>query len=165
MSFVKWVIWPFRLVFALGLESSAHRLMEHQEWREAREVYRKLILWSPGQATFHTEAGLAHLMLGEWEPAEDRLREAIRLDPHAFRAYDLLGVLLANQGRTGEARAAWERLIAVARALAGTRPFPFGPYAKARIEEAQARLEEMEGPDFAGFSVDPGYDEYPGSAG
>jgi pentatricopeptide repeat protein len=161
---LHWLAWPFRAIFALGLESSAHRLMESHEWREAREVYRRLIEWSPRQATFHTEAGLAHLMLNEWEPAEDRLREAVRLDPKAFRAYDLLGVLLANQGRLDEARRTWERMIAAGHSLAEGRARLFEGYARRRVQEAEERIATLEEPDFRGFPVDPGYDVYPGGS-
>ncbi|MBW3623822.1 MAG: tetratricopeptide repeat protein [Armatimonadetes bacterium] len=163
MPMIRWLIWPFRTLFALGLESSAHRLMETQEWREAREVYQRLIRWSPNQASFHTESGIAHMMLNEWEPAEERFREAIRLDPHAFRAYDFLGVLLANQGRTEEARAVWERMIAVARALGEQKMWLFERYARSHIGEAQERLAALDAPDFSGFPLDPGFNEYPGS--
>lgn len=157
------MIWPFRLIFALGLESSAHRLMEHQEWREAREVYGRLIRWSPRQATYYTEAGLVHMLLGEWEPAEDRLREAIRLDPNAFRAYDLLGVLLANQRRIDEAQETWERSILLAGAMIEARPFLFGSYGKSRIEEARSRLAAMEEPGFDGFPIEAEFSNYSGT--
>ena len=161
---IRWLLWPFQFIFALGLESSAHRMMEAHEWREATETYRKLIRWSPRQSTFHTEAGLAHLMLNEWEPAEDRLRHALLIDPYALRAYDLLGMLLANQGRKEEAREIWNRLIESARELAARRPLLLGRYVAARIEEARERLAEMEDESFSGFTIDPGYRDYPGSA-
>lgn len=164
MAVTQWLAWPFRFIFALGLESSAHRLMESHEWREAVEVYRRLLRWSPEQAAFHTDAGLAHLMLNEFEPAEDRFREAIRLKPESLRTYDFLGMLLANQGRIDEARDVWERLILVSRALAERHPFFYERFARDRIEEAQKRLAVLETPDFAGFTVDPGFSEYPGSA-
>ena len=156
-----WFFWPFKFIFALGIESSAHRLMESCQWREAAETYERLIQWSPNQATFHTEKGLAHMMLNEWEPAEDGLRKAIRIDSRTLRAYDLLGVLLANQGRTDEARDVWERSIEAARNLAIQRPLLYGRFAESRIREARERLDALDAPDFAGFPVDPGYAEYP----
>ena len=106
---------------------------------------------------------MAHLMLNEWEPAEDCLREALRLDPFTFRAYDHLGVLLANQGRHEEAEAMWEGMIAAARARMEKRARVFDGYLRARIGEAEERLNTLSSPDFEGFPLDFGYEEGAGS--
>jgi tetratricopeptide (TPR) repeat protein len=52
--------------------------------------------------------------------AEQVLREALVADPTNAMAYDLLGNLLSELGRFGEARACFERAIAIAPLLAGS---------------------------------------------
>jgi tetratricopeptide (TPR) repeat protein len=51
--------------------------------------------------------------------AEEVLREMLVADPRNAMAYDLLGNLLSEIGRFGEARACFERAIAIAPLLAG----------------------------------------------
>ena len=52
--------------------------------------------------------------------AEQVLREALAADPQNAMAYDLLGNLLSDFGRFDEARACFERAIAIAPLLAGS---------------------------------------------
>ena len=52
--------------------------------------------------------------------AEQVLREAVAADPENAMAYDLLGSLLSDVGRFEEARACFERAIAIAPLLAGS---------------------------------------------
>jgi len=54
------------------------------------------------------------------QEAEQVLREALAADSANAMAYDLLGNLLAELGRFGEARACFERAIAIAPLLAGS---------------------------------------------
>ena len=54
------------------------------------------------------------------QEAEQVLRETLVADPRNAMAYDLLGSLLAEFGRFDEARACFERAIAIAPLLAGT---------------------------------------------
>src|SRR5690349_11770103 len=54
------------------------------------------------------------------QEAEQVLRETLVADPNNAMAYDLLGNLLSDFGRFGEARACFERTIALAPQLAGS---------------------------------------------
>src|SRR5208282_4224834 len=54
------------------------------------------------------------------QEAEQALRETLVADPRNAMAYDLLGNLLADFGRFDEARACFERAIAIAPLLAGS---------------------------------------------
>jgi tetratricopeptide (TPR) repeat protein len=54
------------------------------------------------------------------QEAEQVLREALVADPENAMAYDLLGSLLSDLGRFDEARACFERAIAIAPLLAGS---------------------------------------------
>jgi tetratricopeptide (TPR) repeat protein len=54
------------------------------------------------------------------QEAEQVLREALVADPENAMAYDLLGNLLSDLGRFDEARACFERAIAIAPLLAGS---------------------------------------------
>jgi len=54
------------------------------------------------------------------QEAEQALRETLVADPRNAMAYDLLGNLLTEFGRFDEARACFERAIAIAPALAGS---------------------------------------------
>ena len=54
------------------------------------------------------------------QEAEEALRETLVADPRNAMAYDLLGNLLSDFGRFDEARACFERAIAIAPLLAGS---------------------------------------------
>jgi tetratricopeptide (TPR) repeat protein len=62
----------------------------------------------------------ALLMEDRNQEAEQILRETLVADPRNAMAYDLLGNLLTELGRFGEARACFERAIAIAPLLAGS---------------------------------------------
>jgi tetratricopeptide (TPR) repeat protein len=54
------------------------------------------------------------------QEAEQVLRQMLALDPRNAMAYDLLGTVLSELGRFGEARACFERAIAIAPLLGGS---------------------------------------------
>jgi tetratricopeptide (TPR) repeat protein len=79
--------------------------------------------------------------------AEQVLREALVADPMNAMAYDLLGNLLSELGRFGEARACFERAIAIAPMLAGSyyelvrcRPVTSKDNDRGLLQEMQAAL-------------------------
>jgi cytochrome c-type biogenesis protein CcmH/NrfG len=71
---------------------------------------------APGVAALHERRGLALVHrggAGDLERAEAAYREALRLDPSNAAALAGFGQLLWNAGRKGEAREAWQRLLAL----------------------------------------------------
>ena len=75
-----------------------------------------------GRQTTFGRLGKARALLIEDrnEEAEQALREMLAADPTNAMAYDLLGNLLSDLGRFDEARACFERAIAIAPLLAGS---------------------------------------------
>ena len=96
------------LVFTLG----------HRE--EATGCFRRAAV-SGGRTNFG-RLGKARALLIEDrnQEAEKTLRETLAADPTNAMAYELLGNLLAELGRFDEARACYERAIAIAPMLAGS---------------------------------------------
>lgn len=105
-------------------------LAESSRWEEAAAAYRRAIalptLTVPDLA--HQNLGLALYHLRQYPEAERELRFAISLSPDLQAPYFHLGLVLAAQGRTDEARLAFAR----ARTLGpGT---PFGEAADQRLK-------------------------------
>ncbi len=75
-----------------------------------------------GDRNSFSRLGKARALLTEDrnQEAEQVLRETLVADPRNAMAYDLLGNLLSEFGRFGEARACFERAIAIAPLLAGS---------------------------------------------
>jgi tetratricopeptide (TPR) repeat protein len=75
-----------------------------------------------GNRTSFGRLGKARALLIEDrnQEAEQMLRETLVADPRNAMAYDLLGNLLSEVGRFGEARACFERAIEIAPLLAGS---------------------------------------------
>jgi tetratricopeptide (TPR) repeat protein len=73
-----------------------------------------------GKASFGRLGKARALLIEDRNPeAEQALRETLVADPRNAMAYDLLGNLLSDLGRFDEARACFERAIAIAPLLAG----------------------------------------------
>jgi superkiller protein 3 len=96
-------------------------LAESTRWEEASAAYRRALtlptLSVPDLA--HQNLGLALYHLRKYPEAEQELRFAISLSPDMQAAYFHLGLVLAAQGRTDEARLAFSR----ARTLGPATPF------------------------------------------
>jgi tetratricopeptide (TPR) repeat protein len=74
-----------------------------------------------GKTSFGRLGNARALLVENRNPeAEQVLREMLVADPTNAMAYDLLGSLLSEVGRFGEARACFERAIAIAPLLAGS---------------------------------------------
>jgi tetratricopeptide (TPR) repeat protein len=79
------------------------------------------------------------------QEAEQVLRETLVADPRNAMAYDLLGTLLSEYGRFNEARACFERAIAIAPGLAGSyydlvRCRPITSHDEGLLQEMEAAL-------------------------
>ena len=96
------------LVFTLGRREEAIGCFRRASATAARTSYGRL-----GKAR-------ALLLEDRNQEAAITLREAIAADPQNAMAYDLLGNLLSELGRFDEARACFERAIAIAPLLAGS---------------------------------------------
>ncbi|MBN1476842.1 tetratricopeptide repeat protein [Candidatus Sumerlaeota bacterium] len=63
---------------------------------------------------FHLlRAGGEHMRRGHWEEAEAALRTLVEIEPENLNGWNNLGVLFARTQRPDEARAAWERALAI----------------------------------------------------
>jgi tetratricopeptide (TPR) repeat protein len=65
----------------------------------------------------HNDVGYSHYQRGEWQEAERWFRQALALAPGHARAAVNLGLALGQQGRYGEALAAFEQAVSPAEAL------------------------------------------------
>jgi tetratricopeptide (TPR) repeat protein len=74
-----------------------------------------------GKSSFGRLGKARALLIEDRDPEAERvLRETLVADPRNAMAYDLLGTLLSEIGRFDEARACFERAIAIAPLLAGS---------------------------------------------
>lgn len=79
-------------------------------WPLARDAAAQAIRANPGLAEAQLATGYVNWLLAwDWKRAEAAFREATRLDPSNAEAYRLLGHLLSQLGRHGEAAAAMRR--------------------------------------------------------
>jgi Flp pilus assembly protein TadD len=58
--------------------------------------------------------GWAFYKLGDLSKAEQNLRAAVRMNPGSETLYEHLGDVLSKQGKTNEARRAWQRALNLA---------------------------------------------------
>jgi tetratricopeptide (TPR) repeat protein len=99
-----------------------------------------------GRSSFGRLGKARALMIEDHNPeAEQMLRETLVADPTNAMAYDLLGTVLSELGRFDEARACFERTIAIAPLLAGSyydlvRCRPVTSHDKRLLEDMQAAL-------------------------
>jgi tetratricopeptide (TPR) repeat protein len=121
------------LVYTLG----------HRE--EAIACFRRAAL-TGGRSSFGRLGKARALVIEDHnQEAEEVLRETLVADPNNAMAYDLLGSVLSELGRFEEARACFERTIAIAPMLAGTyydlvRCRPVTSNDKGLLEAMQAAL-------------------------
>ncbi|HLY57231.1 MAG TPA: sulfotransferase [Stellaceae bacterium] len=87
---------------------------------EAIGCFRRAAASGPKTRFGRLGAARALLIENRDAEAEKALRQTLALDPEAAMAHDLLGNLLAEQGRFDEAYDCFARVIAIAPALAGT---------------------------------------------
>lgn len=83
------------------------------QYEEALFWLEKAIETQPGEAMFHTNAGLATLAMGELVGAADKFEAALRVDPMHSEAYNNLALVRERQGRLMEASLLFEKAIAL----------------------------------------------------
>lgn len=95
-----------------GLETG-HRLMETGEYEQALKAYLLAASERGIDVDVLSALGSANLRLGRLGQAEDLLRRAIREDETFAPAWNNLGVVLMEQGETGEARRVFQTAFAL----------------------------------------------------
>ncbi|MEQ3625495.1 MAG: tetratricopeptide repeat protein [Celeribacter sp.] len=95
-----------------GLENG-HRLMETGEFEQALKAYLLAASERGIDVDVLSALGSANLRLGRLGQAEDLLRRAIREDETFAPAWNNLGVVLMEQGETGEARRVFQTAFAL----------------------------------------------------
>lgn len=89
-----------------------HRLMEAGEYELALKAYLRAASQQGVNADVLSAIGSADLKLGRLGQAEEALRRAVELDAAFVPALNNLGVVLMEQGKTGEARRIFEQAYA-----------------------------------------------------
>ena len=92
---------------------AAQYFSAHQRFEDARENLKALTSLHPDDPDFHYELAIAYYALEQIPPALNELRQAIRFDRHAARAYGTLVLCLA---RDNQPQAALDALADAGRA-------------------------------------------------
>ena len=117
--------------FGLAQENVGVALSELGRWEEAVAAYRKAIAMGtvPTPETAYQNMGMALLNLKRYREAEEALRFAISLNPKQEAPYYHLGLVLAAENRSDEARAAFRRVRDLS---------PQSPFGQAAAERLRA---------------------------
>lgn len=106
---------------SLALRPSAEALVglgqvEEKEGKpeRARAHYEEAVVLDPANVQSRNSLAVSCMYLGDYECAEEQLREALRLRPNDPAAVSNRGVLLASTGRPGEAVAWFEEARRIA---------------------------------------------------
>jgi Flp pilus assembly protein TadD len=89
-----------------------HRLMEAGEYELALKSYLRAASEEGVNADVLSAIGSANLKLGRLGQAEQVLRRAVEMEPDFVPALNNLGVVLMEEGKTGEARRIFEQAFA-----------------------------------------------------
>ena len=129
------------------------------EFRQSAEMYQKALSLAPGNAEIYCDMGYSLFLQRRWAESERNLRQAIAAKPDFARAYNNLGLLLAQNHRDEEALAAYRKAnqneaeargnLAAALALAGRLPDARDQYQRVlendpKSKVAQTRLKEVD---------------------
>ncbi|WP_407650454.1 tetratricopeptide repeat protein [Anianabacter salinae] len=90
-----------------------HRLMEAQEYELALDAYIRGAAEQGLTPDTLSAMGSANLKLGRLDQAENLLRQAVEKDETFVPAWNNLGVVLMEQGKTGEAMATFRQAFAL----------------------------------------------------
>jgi len=90
-----------------------HRLMASGEHELALKAYYRAASERGVNADVLSAIGSANLSLGRLGQAEQMLRRALELDPNFVPALNNLGVVLMEQGKSGEARVIFQKAFAL----------------------------------------------------
>lgn len=90
-----------------------HRLMDAGEYELALKAYMRAAAEQGITVDTLSALGSANLHLGRLGQAESLLRQAVKADPSFVPALNNLGVVLMEQGKTGEARRVFQQAFAL----------------------------------------------------
>jgi len=90
-----------------------HRLMGAAEYESALKAYYRAASETGVDTDVLSALGSANLALGRLGQAEQLLRRAVEEDPTFVPAYNNLGVVLMERGKTGEARVVFQQAYAL----------------------------------------------------
>ena len=85
--------------------------LAHDTCEAALAQIKAAIGSDPDNAVYRMNAGWASRLLGNADDAQAALREAVRLDPALYPAFNDLGILLAARGDLAGARAAFDAAL------------------------------------------------------
>jgi len=94
------------------LAREAQDALNREDWQSAVRDYEKLVKASPNRAEFHAKLGMAYFFSGRPQDAIPSFRAALKLDPTATGARDLLAASLAQTGQCQEALPQLKKSIA-----------------------------------------------------
>lgn len=117
----------------LALNNLAAIRLEQGGYKEATELYNRLLAIVPEDVAGLNGLGLAMQSVGDWNGAMAHYRRAIMLAPNNADLHSNLGICLTSTGRFDEAQAALERAVALLPNAAGF--FNLG-----RLHEVAGRL-------------------------
>ncbi len=99
---------------ATALNNLGYFLVERNErLEEALGMIQKAVNSDPTNSSFLDSLGWAYFKLGKLDDAERSLTEAARRDPTSSTVQEHLGDLYQKRGKTVEARAAWQKALAL----------------------------------------------------
>ena len=100
---------------ATALNNLGYFLVERNErLNEALEMIKKAVRAEPTNSSFLDSLGWAYFKLGNLDEAERHLNEAARRDATSATIHNHLGDIYQRRGKTEQARAAWQKALALA---------------------------------------------------
>ncbi len=97
---------------ATALNNLGYFLLERNErLQEALQMIQRAVKAEPANSSFLDSLGWAYFKLGQLEEAERHLLDAARRDGSSATIQEHLGDVYQQQGKTKEARAAWEKAL------------------------------------------------------
>ncbi len=97
-----------------ALRDELAALAELERWPEAAHTLGRLVELEPDDAGLRFELGSVLIRLQRWSAAIDELEQAAAIDPEHARAWFNLAIARRKLGHLTDARAAWDRNIALA---------------------------------------------------
>ncbi|MDM3872239.1 tetratricopeptide repeat protein [Porticoccus sp. W117] len=94
--------------FATALE-----FMDSGEWQKAEQPLLQITIDYPQLSGAHLNLGICYRQLGKEQLAQDYFTESIRVNPSNLSAYNLLALVKREQGAFAEAKALYEKALAV----------------------------------------------------
>jgi Tfp pilus assembly protein PilF len=96
------------------LELAGRLYLRLRKIADGTRTLENAIASQPTLASAHVGRAIAYLLAREPAAAEEKAREALRLDPNSFEAHYHLGLALSRQGREVEAIEAFKAALSVA---------------------------------------------------